>query len=216
VGTTPVFSPRVNIDILEWYASRLDAAAQTAALTAAFGVNPLLASILSKDKDYPRFLLLEKKDENFGVYAADPDVQISVGSRLGPDPLYQWAAERLTGFNVHVQYIHTKFLLIDPLGPDPLVVTGSANFSEASIIQNDENMLVIRGDTRVADIYLGEFMRLFNHFYFRYHASQVRSYNENELERDVPAGVFLVEDDAWTRRYYNPASPKYKIRVLFG
>lgn len=216
VGTTPIFSPRVNTSILEWYASRLDAAAQTAALTAAFGVNPLLASVLSKDKDYPRFLLLEKKDENFGVYAVDPDVQISVGSRLGSDPLYQWAAERLTGFNVHVQFIHTKFLLIDPLGPDPLVITGSGNFSQASIIQNDENMLVIRGDTRVADIYMGEFMRLFNHFYFRYHARQVRAYNEDELERDVPAGIFLVEDDSWTRRYYNPASPKYKIRVLFG
>jgi len=27
---------------------------------------------------------------------------------------------------------------------------------------NDENMLVLRGDTRVADIFLTEFMRLFN------------------------------------------------------
>ena len=34
-------------------------------------------------------------------------------------------------------------------------------------MSNDENMLLIRGNTRVADIYLGEFMRLFNHFYFR-------------------------------------------------
>jgi hypothetical protein len=28
-------------------------------------------------------------------------------------------------------------------------------------------MLVIQGDQRVADIYLGEFMRIFNHYYFR-------------------------------------------------
>jgi hypothetical protein len=28
-------------------------------------------------------------------------------------------------------------------------------------------MVVIQGDTAVADIYLGEFMRLWNHFYFR-------------------------------------------------
>jgi hypothetical protein len=28
-------------------------------------------------------------------------------------------------------------------------------------------MLIIRGDTRVADIFLGEFMRLFNHFQVR-------------------------------------------------
>ena len=39
----------------------------------------------------------------------------------------------------------------------PIVVTGSANFSNASCVDNDENMLVIRGDKRVADVYLGEF-----------------------------------------------------------
>ena len=47
------------------------------------------------------------------------------------------------------------------------MITGSANFSDASTRKNDENMLVIRGDRRVADIYLSEFMRLFNHFQFR-------------------------------------------------
>lgn len=48
-----------------------------------------------------------------------------------------------------------------PLSDDPIVFTGAANFSEPSTTANAENMLVIRGDTRVADIYLGEFTRLF-------------------------------------------------------
>ena len=52
--------------------------------------------------------------------------------------------------------MHSKFLLIDPLSDDPLVCSGSANFSRNSLINNDENMLLIRGDTRVADIYLTE------------------------------------------------------------
>ena len=58
-------------------------------------------------------------------------------------------------------------MLIDPLNNDPTVVAGSANFSVASTIDNDENMIVIRGNKRVADIYLGEFMRLFSHHSFR-------------------------------------------------
>ena len=66
-----------------------------------------------------------------------------------------------------MSYIHSKFLLMDPLGSDPIVVTGSANFSDASTNDNDENMLVIRGNRRVADIYFTEFNRLFNHYYFR-------------------------------------------------
>jgi phosphatidylserine/phosphatidylglycerophosphate/cardiolipin synthase-like enzyme len=58
-------------------------------------------------------------------------------------------------------------MLIDPLGENPIVVVGSANFSKASTDTNDENMLVIRGNQAVADIYMGEFMRLFSHYAFR-------------------------------------------------
>jgi phosphatidylserine/phosphatidylglycerophosphate/cardiolipin synthase-like enzyme len=58
-------------------------------------------------------------------------------------------------------------MLIDPLSDSPIVVAGSANFSEASTIKNDENMVVVKGNTRVADMYLGEFMRLHTHHAFR-------------------------------------------------
>jgi phosphatidylserine/phosphatidylglycerophosphate/cardiolipin synthase-like enzyme len=65
-----------------------------------------------------------------------------------------------TGLNSHVRYIHNQFMLIDPLSDDPIVIGGSANSSAASTEDNDENMLVIRGNRRAAGIYLGEFMRL--------------------------------------------------------
>ena len=58
-------------------------------------------------------------------------------------------------------------MLADPLSDNPVVVTGSANFSEASTETNDENMLVIEDNKRVADIYLGEYMRLYSHYAFR-------------------------------------------------
>src|SRR5205085_10570107 len=67
-----------------------------------------------------------------------------------------------------VFFIHTKFLLIDPLSDDPLVYSGSANFSSNSLLQNDENMLLVRGDTRVADIYMTEFDHLFLNFNLRH------------------------------------------------
>jgi hypothetical protein len=37
-------------------------------------------------------------------------------------------------------------------------------------------MLVIRGDTRLADIFFGEFMRLFTHFRFRGHTKTPNTY----------------------------------------
>jgi phosphatidylserine/phosphatidylglycerophosphate/cardiolipin synthase-like enzyme len=58
-------------------------------------------------------------------------------------------------------------MLVDPLSEDPIVVCGSANFSRASIVENDENMIIVRGNKRIADIYLGEYMRLWSHHAFR-------------------------------------------------
>ena len=96
----------------------------------------------------------------------------------------------------HVQFIHTKFMLVDPLGARPLVVTGSANFSLASSKQNDENMLVIAGDPEVADIYLGEFMRSYTHYAFR---DAVKS---AALAGTIFTGTALNEDRSWAQAYY--------------
>jgi phosphatidylserine/phosphatidylglycerophosphate/cardiolipin synthase-like enzyme len=106
-----------------------------------------------------------------------------------------------------VSYIHSKFLLRDPLGDDPIVVTGSANFSEASTNDNDENMLIIRGDTRVADIYFTEFNRLFNHYYFR----SVLEDLEDAGKKPDGDSLFLAGTDAWQKKY---APGKLKAKRL--
>jgi len=94
-----------------------------------------------------------------------------------------------------VFFVHTKFLLIDPLSNDPLVCSGSANFSPNSLLANDENMLLIRGNARVADIYLSEFDRIFRHFYFRDVA------NEIEARGGQAKGVFLAQlRRSWERK----------------
>ena len=78
---------------------------------------------------------------------------------------------------------------MDPLGDDPVVVTGTANFSKASQVGNDENMLVIRDNKRVADIYFGEFMRIFDHLYSRYVVRKLK-----EAGKDDPDAGYLKED----------------------
>ena len=92
---------------------------------------------------------------------------------------------------------------MDPLGNDPIVVTGSANFSDASTNDNDENMLIIRGNQRVADIYFTEFNRLFNHYYFRsvQEAAQGRRARPQERRRTPRRALFLAETDAWLAKY---------------
>jgi phosphatidylserine/phosphatidylglycerophosphate/cardiolipin synthase-like enzyme len=102
-------------------------------------------------------------------------------------------------------------MLVDPLGDDPLVVTGSANFSNPSQRINDENMLVIRGDRRVADIYFGEYMRIFEHHYARYIVKKLRSLDNS----DPDAGYLKAKPDEWLKSNFSTYSYKSKRRKYF-
>lgn len=217
-GVTPVFSPRptrssAGRTVLDWYADRMAEARQVVCFTAAFGVNQVLRDVLTQDVGFLRYVLLESRNEQeMQVIGKDRDNLIAYGALIDKDTYGQWLGEQLLrdssgqDVNVHVKYVHTKYMIVDPLTDDPIVISGSANFSDASTEKNDENMLVIRGDQRVADIYLGEFMRLFHHLYFR------------DLIEKVSQGTnsYLKPDDSWTQPYFDPDTDRFKERVLFS
>ena len=206
--------------MLGWYADQLASAKNSVFFTAAFSVADQIMGKITIDKQVPadepflRYLLLEGiggllKDK-YPIMAKQPQNRIAWGetmrTRAGDD---HDLIETLTGLNDHVNYLHTKYMLVDPLSDDPVVITGSANFSNASTVDNDENMLIIRGDTRVADIFLGEFMRLFNHF-------QVRNML-NKLSDEAEAAAFpLTADGSWTQPAFTERTPEYNERLLFA
>lgn len=221
-GVRAVFSPRSTTSALSLYADLLQNADRLACATFAFGIAQQLKDVLAQgDETSPlRFFLLEKRDS---ASPAAPTVELDSrrniyqawGSELGT-ALGQWVAEtnaRELGLNRHVAYIHNKFLLSDPLGADPVVVTGSANFSRASCVDNDENMLLIRGDTRVADIYFTEFNRLFFHYYFR-SVVERRGRSDRAGARSAAGGLDLAEDDGWLAKY-SPGTLRSKRAELF-
>jgi phosphatidylserine/phosphatidylglycerophosphate/cardiolipin synthase-like enzyme len=211
-GTTAIFSPRTDLTVLRSYATMLDEAADEACITLAFGIGAPFKALLRDNTDQNPlvFVLLEKRDRPdrknpaaFVAVNASNNVYKAWGSFL-ENPVYQWARETnagLLGLNHHVSYIHSKFLLVDPLSADPTVVTGSANFSNASTRDNDENMLVIRGDTRVADIYFTEFNRLFDHYYFRSVTEATRRRGRTGAAAATAESLFLAETDAWLAKY---------------
>jgi phosphatidylserine/phosphatidylglycerophosphate/cardiolipin synthase-like enzyme len=208
VGVTPVFSPRRTTAVLDSYAVLLDTAAREGCITFAFGVGAGFKALLKDNTSQNAivFMLLESRDKPdpahptaFVRINTSNNVYQAWGSYL-ENPVYQWAKETnagLLGLNHHVSYVHSKFLLIDPLSDDPIVVTGSANFSEASTTDNDENMIIVRGDRRTADIYATEFNRIFNHYYFR----SVTEATAGEPQSVLDASLFLAEDDSWELKY---------------
>jgi phosphatidylserine/phosphatidylglycerophosphate/cardiolipin synthase-like enzyme len=211
-STTCVFSPRPTLQALEWYTERMDKAPGAVFFTAAFGVNDLFTEVLAKSKDYLRYVLLESEAKEMDRITVCKLNKIAVAGTLGSGKFERWMREQtVPDLNGHVKFIHTKYMLIDPLGADPLVISGSANFSNASTKNNDENMLLVRGNRRVADIYLGEFMRLFNHHYFR---MLVKRFNQSDPVTGKRG--FLAPDDSWRLPYYVEGTPKKLEREYFA
>jgi phosphatidylserine/phosphatidylglycerophosphate/cardiolipin synthase-like enzyme len=213
-GMTVIFSPRAHLGPLELYVKLLADAKKLSCGTFAFGVDRVFRVALDANgSNGPLcFLLLEKRDNPKPTKKnPEPVIRLNAtnntykawGSELDT-PLGKWLAEtnnRKLRLNHHVAYVHLKFLLHDPLGPDPIVVTGSANFSNASTLDNDENMVIIRGDRRVADIYFTEFNRLWGHYQYR---SVVEAQKRFPARPGAPAPhnyQDLWETTEWLRDY---------------
>ena len=212
-SVTAVFSPRDEKDSsesLQWYADRMAEAAEIVCFTVAFNIDKVFQNFLKLDNDVLRYVV---KDDDLGdgeIIGRDRDVLFAAGGYLGGGALVNFLKERDNPLNRN-DYIHDKFMLVDPLGDQPLVVSGSANFSQPSQRINDENMLVIRGDTRVADIYFGEFMRIFDHHYARYLVKKL-----TQADRHDPNAGYLKEKTAdWLPPHFNPSSYKSKRRRYF-
>jgi phosphatidylserine/phosphatidylglycerophosphate/cardiolipin synthase-like enzyme len=210
-GIHTAFSPRGQLTPLNWYSQQFaKKSGDPGFITLPFGMTTVIENDLTAYHGSAlHFVLLNRRDDHQDQWGALPNVLLAVGAEAKAGELMRWSAEHLTGFNPKVPYLHTKIILVDPLSADPTVISGSANFSDASTNANDENMLIIRGDLEVADVYFTEFARIFQHFYARLWAEQIT----NDPNR--PDGSFLVEDDAWKDRYYQRGNIKAKQRELF-
>ncbi len=204
-GCTSIFSPREQRDALDRYIDGLSDA-PAVLVTLAFSIDSKLGEALATETSGLRYVLMDGIKGNNLQRAKMQQVvrkvretqagRVAIGAYLRGNPLDQFLLERSNVMAKHVQFIHTKFMLVDPLGSKPLVISGSANFSEASCLKNDENMLVISGDDEVADIYLGEFMRSYSHYAFRDAVNAARLAGKPFQPKP------LNEDCTWAAEYY--------------
>lgn len=229
-----VFSPRKSDIMLDWYAERIEDASLLVMMTIPFDVAPTILTGLEKVgpslrlvilEDAPTADVLNAEKANRGKLLFSNGALLNKsfskiksqfgGARVAPiphSPLDHWFVDeelsRPTNKG-HVFFVHSKVLLVDPLSDDPLVCSGSANFSTNSLIANDENMLFLRGDTRVADIYMTELDRIFRHFYARDVINKLAS-KGNE---DNP--LLLDQTDSWVNDNFKPGSYKNTRREMF-
>jgi hypothetical protein len=220
---TAVFSPHRGKAVLDWYATlagRAQAPGDALFMSFAFGMDKRFQAVYETDDSVLRVALMDKMGAGAGLKQALIDIPrirrrrnvvIAIGNRVITNAFDRWLSEP-TGLTSNVQWVHSKFMLVNPLSNDPIVVTGSANFSGPSTDENNENMLVIRGDKRVADIYLGEFMRLYSHYAFRDTLAR-----QAQGQAGVALSGDLAGDDSWQDAgYFTPGSSRELRRRYFA
>lgn len=119
-------------------------------------------------------------------------------------------------------HIHHKFIVIDAETKIPVIYTGSNNLSNNSTHNNDENLIEIKGNPDLAQTYLAEFMRLYEH----YRARALWNMNHPaapKLSQPVDAKSKLgrtftlkTTRDAWVKGAYAKGTPEYLARTLFA
>ena len=100
-----------------------------------------------------------------------------------------------------------KSIVADPWAANPKLLIGSANFSDESVNDNDENAFLIEGDARASAIVATEFLRVFDHYKFRDYIVRAK--------KDVKER-YLDEDESWSADYFNPGKAKYWERLAFS
>jgi phosphatidylserine/phosphatidylglycerophosphate/cardiolipin synthase-like enzyme len=214
-----IFSPHRGREVLDWWVELANdgAAPRPLFMTFPFGISKDFRPPFDRNDGVLRFALLDKY-VNGGTTASraaaiaeirairtHPNVGMALGERIFIDWVDGWHRESAP-IGVNVNWVHTKFMLIDPLGPNPVTLSGSANFSEASVNANDENMVLVRGDTRVADIYFGEFMRIFAHHRFRESvARHIEKHGSAAFNTWKPQDLFETSAE-WLPRHFVPNS----------
>ena len=110
-------------------------------------------------------------------------------------PLGPWIAEvtrRDFLSQIGHAIVHSKVLVIDPLSKDPVVVTGSHNFSAPASEKNDENLIIVRGQKKLAIAYATYVMSVYQHYRFR-------SYVREMLAQGKSPWSYLDDNDKWLK-----------------
>jgi hypothetical protein len=122
--------------------------------------------------------------------------------------------------------VHDKIVVIDPFSPTKCVVaTGSHNLGYRASHNNDENMLILKGDRRIAQAYATHVFDIYNHYRWRYYqmlkaqqlaqAAWEADGAVKERKKNFPVAKFFHEvvswkhnepNDSWQDRYFDPST----------
>ena len=105
------------------------------------------------------------------------------------DVFHDWMKESL-GTGVH---IHSKVVVLDPFGQNPVVMTGSHNLGFKASSVNDDNLMIVEGNAPLAAAYAANIIAI-------YQAYRWNAYVEAHRQ-DPKVWHGLVDNDSWQQGY---------------
>jgi phosphatidylserine/phosphatidylglycerophosphate/cardiolipin synthase-like enzyme len=100
--------------------------------------------------------------------------------------------------------IHDKTIVVDPFSENCVVITGSHNLGYRASYNNDENMLIIRGDRGIATAYAAHVMDIFEHYRSRW----IDSHHK-------PSNYDPRADRYWQQKYFDKHRPAFAERLFW-
>jgi len=137
-------------------------------------------------------------------YHADRTAEFTAPALLTKG-LEGWAKEGLRGQKGNL-LVHAKVAVTDFTSDNPTVLSGSHNLSVPASNGNDENYLIMRGNTDLADRHGLDVIRFYEHYRIRYYAKQLT------LNQVRP----LTTDDSWADDYYTAGHLTQVARLRFA
>ena len=122
--------------------------------------------------------------------------------------------------------VHDKIVVIDPFSNDKsIVVTGSHNLGLRASHNNDENMLILRGEKRISQAYATHVFDIYSHYRWRYYMMQKaqklafdawqKSGGDKDKRKNFPPSKYFSKvvswrhnepNDQWQDRYFDVSS----------
>jgi phosphatidylserine/phosphatidylglycerophosphate/cardiolipin synthase-like enzyme len=122
------------------------------------------------------------------------DPRVIQAQALGDNVPAGWKKEILSaGFAV----THDKIIVVDPFSANCAVVTGSHNLGHRASFNNDENLVIVRGQRALAAAYATHVLDIYDHFSWRWTLQQHAS------APGAPEATLSLDSDAWQSRYFD-------------
>jgi phosphatidylserine/phosphatidylglycerophosphate/cardiolipin synthase-like enzyme len=199
------FSPRTGQSDLAEFINIIKAADKDVLFATAFKLpKDILDALLGTANDPVLRYGIQNTASKITGFHADRTAEFTTPALLASG-LEGWVKEGLKGQRGNL-LVHTKVIVTNFTTDNPVIISGSHNLSVPASNDNDENYLIMRGDTDLADRYGLEILRFYEHYRFRYYAKKLKLKEARPLEID----------DSWANDYYAAGQIKESARLRFA